>query len=346
MKSLILSIARIVAVGALSSLPLLSVAQSTDYYTLTPESNPEAFELREEFSDEFEGGWFNTENWVNPTDFNFAAWSFAPENVEVEDGRLKLNVVYDKHNRPSDKKQFYFKSGLLRSRETVGYGYYEAKIKGAELWPGTCTAFWLYTKINPASLPQEENFITYNEIDVIEMQQIARDKDILACNMHFSAFVRKEDGELKVKRYMAGQYPHIGQNQFNLSKYWGEDHWVPEDDFHIYGVENRPDSVVFYIDNKRVASKPNYFWHLDMYLCLSLGIRKPFEYYTKDGARFASPTTEQEAEAAGFPATMEIEWIRSYHRKGGEYSEEQFPSSKIPFDPKIYPVNRSDNRQN
>lgn len=333
------------AVGALIS-PLQTRAQETSHYHCTPQSNPEVFELRDEFSDEFSGGWFNTDNWDNPTDFLFAAWSFTPNNVEVEDGVLKLFAKYDKHNRPSDGRQFYFKSGMLRSKNTVNYGYYEAKIKGAEVWPGSCTAFWLYSKTPFSDIaPQGENAISYNEIDVIELQQIARDKDIIACNMHFYALEKDEDGKLNNQRYMASKYPHLGQNQFDLSEHWGEDHWLPEDDFHIYAVENRPDSVVFYIDNQRVASKPNYYWHMDMHLCLSLGLRTPFEYYLRDGSRFASPTTEEEAIEAGFPAMMEIEWVRSYHRRGGEYNEEIFPSSKIPFDPESEPVKRSDNRQ-
>ncbi len=72
---------------------------------------------------------------------------------------------------------------------------------------------------------------------------------------------------------MASQYPQLGKNEITIKD------WNGEKSFHTYAVENRPDSVVFYIDNKRVAAKPNYFWHKDMHLILSLGLRTPFEKY-------------------------------------------------------------------
>ncbi len=322
---------------------------SEDYYAYTPASHPEEFVARASLTDEFEGS-YNTDCW-EATNEKFAAWTFSSDEkyVKVEDGKLMLSVDYDdsSSNVSSGGYQCYFRSGMLRSKNYMRYGYYEASIKGADLWPGTCTAFWLYTATSASrdGVDQEQYAISYNEIDIIELQQIASNKDMLACNMHLYAL----DADLKNTEYKASKYPHLGQNQFEISEYWsGNDYWQPEDDFHTYAVENRPDSVVFYIDNKRVGAKANYFWHReDFWICFSLGLRTPFETYDYAGTGETvrgpvDPATVDMNDVEGtFPATMEIEWIRVWDRAGceeGVYDESKFPSSECAFDPYEWPV--------
>lgn len=283
-------------------------------YTYTPHNSDEFTKL-EHFSEDFNST-IDEANWEICTDA-FAVWSFKTENVRVEDGDLNLTAKYDYHMPGST--QFYFSSGMLRSREPVVYGYYEARIKGADVWPGVCPAFWLYSMLDKASvLPREENTLVYNEIDVIEIQQIASNKRMMACNMHVMVLLSDGEGGFTNDFVTAGILPEMGQNEFLVD-------WDAEDDYHLYACENRPDSVVFYIDNERVASKPNYFWHLDMYLTLSMGMRTPYETYV--GGRQPVATTEEAATAAGFPTDMKIDYIRSYTR---DYS--QFASSSKPFD--------------
>ncbi|MFI3319028.1 MAG: family 16 glycosylhydrolase [Rikenellaceae bacterium] len=281
-------------------------------FTSTP-YNSQLFTPVEAFSDEFDGTEIDRAKWNTPNDA-FAAWSFDGKNASIEDGNLLLTAQHDIHKRGS--KQFYFSSGMLRSKTTRKYGYYEARVKGADIWPGLCSAFWLYSKV-PSYLvkPQEAGVVSYNEIDVMELQQIARDKRMMACNMHIMTLQKNANGfsNFFVK---AGKFPKMGKNEFPVK-------WDPEKDFHIYACENRPDSVVFYIDNKRVASKPNYFWHMDegMYVTLSLGLRTPFESY--QGTRHGVATTKEQADAAGFPSSMIVDYVRCYER---DYSE--FPSLK------------------
>ncbi len=117
----------------------------------------------------------------------------------------------------------------------------------------------------------------------------------------------------------AGIIPKICKTEFEVD-------WNPEDDYHIYACENRPDSILFYIDNIRVGAKPNYYWHIPMTVKVSMGIRTPYERY-EAWDRFAVPTTEEEAKEAGFPTTMYVDYMRTYTR---DYSE--FTSLKQPFD--------------
>ena len=288
--------------------------------------NSDKFEKQILYSCEFDRG-FDTEYWENPKDDKFATWTFFPENVETRDGKLELKIKYYKHKRGT--KDLYFTSGMLRSKSKVGYGYYEARIKGADVWPGTCSAFWLYTF--PSEIDNsngKKNDVVYNEIDVIELQQVPKSKFILSQNMHIWIL----DEDLKNEQIKAGQYPKLGKNETTVS-------WNPEDDYHVYAVENRPDSVVFYVDNVRVASKPNYFWHMDMYLTLSLGLRTPFEKYEADGQRLAvnpdgldKSVLDNEGEFINpespqrFTSVMYVDYIRSWKR---DY--ENFESSKRAF---------------
>lgn len=289
-----------------------------DKYLKTP-YNSTSFVKQEKFTNEFNSKHIDTKNWTNPQDNGFATWSFVPENVKQENGKLKITMSYGEHTKGkgANQKSLYFKSGLLRSKSKVGYGYYEARLKGAPIWPGTCSAFWLYTlpQEEKANSKKEANEIIYNEIDVVELQQVPRDKNVISCNMHIWTL----DEQLKTDRIMAGKYPKLGKNEFRIDNFDGEK------DFHVYAVENRPDSVVFYIDNRRVASKPNYFWHKEMYIILSLGLRTPYEKYV-GSQRTALPVTEEETSKAGFPCAMEVDYIRSWKR---DYSG--FKSSEIPY---------------
>ncbi|MFR9592365.1 MAG: family 16 glycosylhydrolase [Rikenellaceae bacterium] len=312
MKEIVSKLFLVIALSFLSCESEPSTSSGDDdvsTYLSTPH-NSNLFSPIVAYTDEFDEASVDFNKWNTPDDA-FASWGFKEENVRVEDGDLRLTVKYDKYSHEdSSKEYFYFSSGMLRSKTTRRYGYYEARIKGADLWPGTCSAFWLYTK--GIECEKEVYNITYNEIDVIEIQQIASDKRMMASNIHVYAY----NESLVNTFYSAGKYPDMGQNQFLVD-------YDAEDDYHIYACENRPDSIVFYIDNVRTAAKANHYWHLEqgMYIALSLGLRTPFEYYDDDGVRWPTLTTEDEATEAGFPVDMIVDYIRVYER---DYTE--FPS--------------------
>ncbi len=288
-------------------------------YGVTPYNSSEIFTLDDFCSSEFESGLDNDN--LYPNTGRQGVWTLNPDNVAVEGGMLLLTAKYEP--KEYESKEYYFSSGMVRTKGVTTYGYFEARLKGADLWPGVCPAFWLTTEGNfsnaEAIAGKAENTITYSEIDVIEIQQVARDKHIMACNLHTAAVMRKNDGTYYSQSLSAGRIPKIGKNEFPVE-------WEAEDDFHIYACENRPDSTIFYIDNERVAARPNYYWHLPMCMKVSVGIRTPFEVY-RDGGRFAVPTTEEQATEAGFPTTMEVDYIRSYSR---DYSA--FQSNEKLFD--------------
>lgn len=313
-----------------STAPGYAVDKPTTY-TATPKYAPEMFQKIENLSTEFDNG-IDTANWRTMPPNLFATWSFKSENATVEDGILNLTLKEERHK--VGEKQLYFTSGILISKEKMTYGYYEAKIKGADLWPGCCPAFWLYSTNDIKDIePQEANAISYNEIDIIELQQIAKDKNMLACNMHIMALKDKGNGELGNSFLSAGMYPKMGRNEFFAPEF------NAEDDFHLYGAEVRPDSVVFYIDNRRVGSKPNLFWHLkgdqSMRVTLSLGVRTPYEMYDENRRRLAiDPETVEGYKPELFPTTMQVDYVRCYTRKDGY---DTFPNNRVEkFDPEMF----------
>lgn len=314
MKKRLFTISMLLAFATLSSCQNEKVD-----YSATPYNSKGLFTLDEFCSSEFDTG-LDNDNLFKNTGMQ-GIWTLNPDNVEVVDGILNLTAKYEP--KTVNNKDYYFSSGMVRTKTTSTYGYFEARIKGADVWPGVCPAFWLTTEGNfssPEAIKgKPENTITYNEIDIIEIQQIAKNKRMMACNTHLSAIMKREDGTLYNQRLSAGGIPKMGKNEFLVD-------WDAEKDYHIYACENRPDSVIFYIDNKRVAARANYYLHLPMCMKISVGIRTPFESY-KSGRREAVPTTAKKAEKAGFPTTMYVDYIRSYTR---DYSG--FKSNKKLFD--------------
>ncbi len=98
-------------------------------YSATPYNSKNLFVLNEEFSSEFNGD-VNNDNFDKCTK-PCETWSMKAENITVEDGVLNITTKYDKHISQTDK-QFYFSSGILRSKTAIAYGYFEARIKGAD----------------------------------------------------------------------------------------------------------------------------------------------------------------------------------------------------------------------
>ncbi|MFR9503855.1 MAG: family 16 glycosylhydrolase [Rikenellaceae bacterium] len=293
--------------------------------TATPYNSTNLYTLNDAFSSEFDGA-INNDNFI-VGDRDYPTWTDEPANTKVEDGNLTLTAIHKPHISRTGK-EFYFTSGEIRTDQTIVYGYFEARIKGADLWPGVCPAFWLQGSLTGVDFQeQEENTIVYSEIDIIELQQVPISKNMLALNLHTAALLKDEDGKMKRQALKAGIIPEICKTEFEVD-------WNPEDDYHVYACENRPDSVLFYIDGERVGAKPNYYWHLPMRLIVSMGMRNPYERYVA-WDRYAVPATEEEAIAAGFPTTMYIDYVRTYTRDYSEFksNEKMFDAEEAKFDP-------------
>lgn len=279
----------------------------------TPYTNPEEWVKDEEASMEF-----NSEVpgdhpvWEKVTS-GWSSWAFDADNVFVEDDHLVLRLKYAGdgnkvvYNHKGGDKEYNYISGMLNTRpgKRYTYGYFEARIQGTPKFPGTCPAFWLWSddEVRQAN-KGKEGLSCYNEIDVVEMQQVKTDVMTMECNLHA---MMTEGGVEYYKRPRTdnGKWAWMCQNHFDVD-------FDPRDDYHIYAVENRPDSIFWYIDDKLVAKKRNYYWHLPMQVTLSLGLRPPYEYYDENGVRH--PDWEKGTDE-GFPSDMKVDYIRIWERK-------------------------------
>lgn len=257
-------------------------------------------------SDEFHGDVVDREKW-NVDTKDFGPWSWEPENVAQNEGSLHLTMRRADHKRKG--QPLNYTSGMARNDKAITYGYFEARLRGCSRYPGACPSFWLYS-IGPQNrhLASDGETVAYSEIDVVELQQSEYDFDTkkhflvnrIDCNLHTTLL---RDGQRIWAR------PH---NRPELCKTHFDSPWDPRDDYHVYGVENSKEEIVWYIDGKEVGRKPNLYWHLPMHVTLSLGLRYPFVGYENDErVAVLSKATDD-----GFPTTMSVDYVRVWQKKG------------------------------
>ena len=255
-------------------------------------------------SDEFEGDQVDRTKWNIDTK-DFGPWSWEPENVTQKDGSIHLHMVQKDHQR--GRRTLHYASGMARNDRTITYGYFEARVKGCSRYPGACPSFWLYS-IGPQNRfrARDGEVVAYSEIDIVELQQSEYDFETkkhfpvnrIDCNLHATLL---QDGKRQWVR--PHNHPDLCKNHFDSP-------WDPRDEYHVYGVQNSKDWIVWYIDGKEVARKRNLYWHLPMHVTLSLGLRYPFVAY-EHGERVTVP---EKTTTEGFPTTMSVDYVRVWQR--------------------------------
>lgn len=276
-----------------NSVPLS--AASTDQWT-----------IRWDRSDDFNGGEVDWRKW-NKSPENFGAWVWDNDsNVQVSNGVLQITMrrlptPIVKGRRPPTP----YTSAMLKSHVTGTYGYYEARLKAAPLFPGVCPSFWLYSKIDDSIVTKGEP--RYSEVDIVELTQrgdrVKGNERIADCNLHAilsngkPGIAGREWHRPNDERFKAEQ-----ANELHLS-------FDPRDDFHTYGCEVTPETIRWFIDGKMIGQKANRYWHREMNVALSLGLRPPYSTYTVRG--FVPSDVEETDE---FPTTMEVDYVRVWDR--------------------------------
>ncbi|MEO1449905.1 MAG: family 16 glycosylhydrolase [Bacteroidota bacterium] len=313
----------------IASLILPLIYWSLAGFSQTPVSHPaEAWMLNPGYSDEFNVDSLDLTKWNNdPNDWG--TWSWEPYNAYITDSALTLRMVQDQHVR--NNKDFYFTSGIIRNRQTMTYGYYEARIKASDKGQGTCPAFWTYSIGQPT--PTHEGGVKYCEIDAIEIFQVPYDTMRLEMNLHTRII---ENGVLTWKR------PGRGDTELTHNTWVAP--WDPRDDYHTYGVWNRHDSIFWYVDGVQRGAKKNYYWHLPMYPTVSLGLRTPYERYI-NGVRTVMPYPDSIPEP-GFPTEMFCDYVRVWNTPPQLYAdkelyyEAEFPvEGELAFDVRYFAGN-------
>ncbi|WP_144207587.1 family 16 glycosylhydrolase [Shewanella donghaensis] len=241
---------------------------------------------------------------------NFGVWSWRDSNAVVAAGKLTLTTRRENHTRTfwdgCNKKQvpnfpLYYTSGIAKSRATGNYGYYEARIKGANTYPGVSPAFWMYSTIDRSLT--EDGDVQYSEIDVVELTQ----KNEVRKSDHDLHNIVVINGTPTWQRPLQVPFNH---NQIILP-------YDPRNDFHTYGVNVTKDTITWYVDGQEIGSKQNKYWHRQMNLTLSQGLRAPLTEF-RCNQFYPSP----QRPANGYPTSMEIDYVRTWFKTGGNSGTE------------------------
>lgn len=187
-----------------------------------------------------------------------------------------LNLVA---RAPRGLAQGEIESGMLRSKWTGEYGYYECRMKvpkGRGMWP----AFWLN--------PQDGKWPP--EIDVMEIVNNGRDTTRNSFhNVHPGKMEKAQDVVSKLDKW-ASYYP-----AFDYA-----------DGFHTFAVEWTPDTVRHYVDGVLLAERRFRWRHDDgsdggpAHVLINLAV----------GGNWPGPPQQ----ASDFPASLAVDYIRVWQK--------------------------------
>lgn len=196
------------------------------------------------------------------------------DNHRIENGVLKLVA----HIR-GGMRDGGIESGMLRSKWTGEYGYYECRMKpppGRGLWP----AFWLN--------PEDQQWPP--EIDVVEFVNNGRDNTTNGFH------------------HLHPAYQSTAAPLFSKLDQWGSYRpgFDAKDGFHVYAVEWLPGLVRHYVDDVLVAERRFEWRHKDgsdagpAHVLLNLAV----------GGKWPETPTS----AADFPAVFEVDYVRVWQK--------------------------------
>ncbi len=258
------------------------------------------------WNDEFEGDTLDLMKWDyqygTGAEYGLDGWGNSeleyytdrPENVRVEDGRLLITAI--KEDTPYEGMDYT--SGRIRTMTweneeifSTTYGRIEARIKmpkGEGLWP----AFWM--------LPVDESiyggWAASGEIDIMEAR---------------------------------GRLPGIVEGTLHYGKMWpnntykGEGYEFEEGtditDYHLYSLEWEPGEMRWYVDNECFYTT-NKWYSSGQFNGTDYTGSAPFDvpfYILFDLAVGGTFDAEADVTKAEFPATMEVDFVRVYHKTEG-----------------------------
>lgn len=275
-----------------------------------PAQAGENWQIRWSVSDEFTSATPDWKKWIRqgglPT---VTAWSWDNDRNVSNSGGVAELVLRPVAEKTGGKRSTWLSSGILKSYRTFTYGFFEARIKGADVaGSGVCPSFWLFSNFDDKVADGET---VYCEIDVVEMQQFdwlnGHQDDVhdLDLNLHC---VVKENGRRNWRRPKA--FPKEQLNKWRAP-------WDPRADFHVYGCQVSREEIVWFVDGREVARKPNTHWHRPMHIALSLGARKPLVRFQENRNVAVDPETSGDAAAlrSELPATMQVDYVRVWEQE-------------------------------
>lgn len=234
---------RVVCAGALLAVAHFTSLAANAAEPLPLASQKSSWQLKPQYSDEFDGGKLDHAKWDNDVS-DWGVWSWEPANAWVSNGNLNLRMDYSVHQR--SRWTLHYKSGIVKSKAPpIRYGYFESRIKAAPRFPGVAPAFWAY----------RQDADEWTEIDFVELTQRRRDVKIVDTNVHV---------------FRQAAFP--GTLPLQEERSWTAP-WDPRDDFHVYGCEWDEKEIRWYVDGQQVQVRRNDYWHQALNVVVSFGVR-------------------------------------------------------------------------
>lgn len=248
-----------------------------------PATSPDArpWVLQPAFSDEFDAPTLDLEKWDSQIP-SWGLWTWSAENVRVEGGLLKLRTEYKEHDRKG--KKIFYTSGEIRSKAPpIRYGFFEARLKTAPLYPGVSPAFWLYRT--------EPDVWTEMDFELCQSPWV----NVNGANTFVFRHPRLPPLPPADEKKPAKKGPRIAEiGNWDMKV-------DPRKGFHVYGIEWDETTIRWYCDGKIVRTRKNEYWDQPLDLIVSLGLRNPYAIKPK---------------AEGFPTEFEVDYVRVWKRAG------------------------------
>ena len=285
---------------------LAAAAICTGASTAALAAAPEGYELV--FEDEFSGAKLDISKWWTRfvyhggmlDHFNDERQRFRENNNHVlSNGILSLVARQVRSQDSATNALPDFESGMIRSKKTYKYGYYEARMKvpaAKGVWPG----FWLCGDTladGVAYWPPE--------IDILELVNNGEGDD-LPTRYHVGCIIHADKGQTNVWNgatvYKADDFYSTGHGGYLRADYSFADDW------HVYGMLwDTDDTVAWFIDGRKFfAIKYNWLdkngneppWPS---VILGLGV----------GGAWAG---RHGIDTAAFPQSLDIDWVRVWQK--------------------------------
>lgn len=257
--------------------------RKTDRLPLSDQSNRGDWTLMPELSDEFNGN-LDRSKWLDMRHYTLgiAPSRILPENLVFQDGAVHLMARYDPslpsgRIRPHDQEYHSFTVARLFSKFTFRYGYIETRAK--VFASSFNSAFWLYG----VGKSKETGQRIAPEIDIFELAG--------------KSFAHTYSYNTALHNVISPGGKHVKSAKIWISSF------KFTDEYHVYGLEWRPDRMIFYVDGhivRDVQIKDNQW---DMPMRVHFDLMPHFEW-------FGVP------DPADFPGSFSIDYVRIWKSPG------------------------------
>ncbi|MCL1910306.1 MAG: family 16 glycosylhydrolase, partial [Kiritimatiellaeota bacterium] len=268
---------------------------------------PDGYELV--FSDEFDGPRLDTAKWW--TRYVYEGGTLDHFNDERQNYRENGNHIFTNGalslvarevanpNAPDDPLP-KFESGLIRSKKTFKYGYFETRMKvpGARgVWP----AFWLC-----GDTAADGVAFWPPEIDILELVNNG-DGDDIPSRYHVNCIVRADGGNNPWDGAQIFKTPEL--HGTGSGGYYRSD-FDFSNDYHIYAcLWETDDTVSFFLDGKKFLTV-KYNW-LDKH-----GAEPPWPSVIFNLAVGGAWAGRHGIDTATFPQSLDIDYVRVWQKTG------------------------------